>query len=84
MHSCCIEGDAPHLPQSSTQTSPQAGLVRAEAEASSARDAHRLLELRAAGLQRRVDRARQGGRQVAVEAEVMYQELSGAREFECV
>ena len=61
----------------------QAGAARAEAEAAEARDAHRALELHAAGLQRRVDRARRGGRQVAVEAEVMYQELSGTRECDC-
>lgn len=55
-------------------------VARAESEASASVEALRELELRAAGLQRRVDRARKGGRQVAVEAEVMYQELSGARE----
>ena len=56
-------------------------LAGAESEAAAARVGHQELELRAATLRRRVDRARQGGRQVATEAEAMYEELCGAREW---
>ena len=58
----------------------ETALQRAGREAAETQEVRRVLQVRAAGLQRQLDRARNGGRQVAVEAEAMYGELCGASE----